>query len=330
MATVTQTTTYTAATPAGGSAPRTYLNKTFYDRKLLETAKTQLHFAAYGQKKPIPRNSGKTVEFRRWNLFDPDAVVSLTEGVTPDSQDIGQTKVEATVAQYGAFVEVSDLLDLTAYDPVIGDTSELLGEQMGIKLDHITRDVMTATTNKQFAGGRANAASLTAADKLTVAEIRKAVRTLKNNKARMFGNGKRPHFICICDPYATYDLQSDSLWQDVSKYSNAEQIYQGEIGRLFGVVFVESTECKVDLKTATNHVNSNVDVHHSLVFGDDSYGLVDIDGSGSMEIIIKPHGSSGTADPLNQRATIGAKVMAYTAVILQPLWLIDIEHAVTA
>ena len=330
MATVTQTTTYTAATPAGGSAPRTYLNKTFYDRKLLENAKTQLHYAEFGQKKPIPRNSGKTVEFRKWNLFDPDAVVALTEGVTPDSQDIGQTKIEATVAQYGAFVEVSDLLDLTAYDPVISDTSELLGEQMGVKIDHITRDIMTATTNKQFAGGRASAAALTATDYLTVDEIRKAVRTLKNNKARMFGNGKRPHFICICDPYATYDLQSDALWQDVSKYSNAEQIYQGEIGRLFGVVFVESTESIIDEKTATNPVNSTVDVHHTLVFGESAYGIVDIDGSGSMEIIVKPHGSSGTADPLNQRATIGAKVMAYTAVILQPLWLIDIEHAVHA
>ena len=330
MATVTQTTTYTAATPAGGSAPRTYLNKTFYDRKLLENAKTQLHYAEFGQKKPIPRNSGKTVEFRKYNLFDPDAVVALTEGVTPDSQDIGQTKIEATVAQYGAFVEVSDLLDLTAYDPVISDTSELLGEQMGVKIDHITRDIMTATTNKQFAGGKVAAANLTATDYLTVDEIRKAVRTLKNNKARMFGNGKRPHFICICDPYATYDLQSDALWQDVSKYSNAEQIYQGEIGRLFGVVFVESTESLIDEKTATTPVNSTVDVHHTLVFGESAYGIVDIDGSGSMEIIVKPHGSSGTADPLNQRATIGAKVMAYTAVILQPLWLIDIEHAVHA
>lgn len=330
MATQTQTTIYTAATPVGGSAPRTYLNKTFYDRKLLENAKTQLHYAEFGQKKPIPRNSGKTVEFRKWNLFDPDAVVALTEGETPNSQDIGQTKIEATVSQYGAFVEVSDLLDLTAYDPVISDTSELLGEQMGVKIDHITRDIMTATTNKQFAGGRASAASLTAVDYLTVDEIRKAVRTLKNNKARMFGNGKRPHFICICDPYATYDLQSDALWQDVSKYSNAEQIYQGEIGRLFGVVFVESTESIIDAKTATNPVSSNTDVHHTLVFGESAYGIVDIDGSGSMEIIVKPHGSSGTADPLNQRATIGAKVMAYTAVILQPLWLIDIEHAVHA
>lgn len=326
MATVTQTTTYTAA----GSPQRTYLNKTYYDKKLLETAKTQLVHAQFGQKRNIPRNNGKTVEFRRWTLFDPDAVATLTEGVTPDSQDLGQTAVTATVAQYGAFVEVSDLLELTAYDPVINDTAELLGEQMGIHIEHVTRDAMIATTNKQFAGGRVSAATLTSSDKLTVAEIRKAVRTLKKNKARKFGGGRSPHYICICDPDATYDLQSDSLWQDVSKYSNAEQIYSGEIGRLFGVVFVESTEGKVDLHTATNPVNSSVDVHHTLVFGADSYGVIDIDGSGTMRIIIKPLGSSGTADPLDQRQTIGAKVTAYVAKVLQPLWLIDIEHAVSA
>ena len=330
MATVTQTTTYVAATPTGASAPRTYLMKDFYDRKLLETAKTRFVYAQFGQKRPIPRNSGKTVEFRRWTLFDPDAVVELTEGVTPDSQDLAQTNVTATVKQYGAFVEISDLLDLTAYDDVKDDTTELLGEQMGTRLDHIVRDAMVATTNKQIAGGRAGTANLTSADVLTVAEIRKAVRTLKKNKARMFTDGRRPHWICICDPDATYDLQSDSLWQDVSKYSNAEQIYDGEIGRLFGVVFVESTEGLVSLHTATNPLNSTYDVHHTLIFGADSYGLIDIDGSGAINVIFKPQGSSGTADPLNQRATIGAKIEAFVAKVLNPLWIIDIEHVATA
>ena len=287
-------------------------------------------YAQFGQKRPIPRNSGKTVEFRRWTLFDPDAVAELTEGVTPDSQDLAQTNVTATVKQYGAFVEISDLLDLTAYDDVKDDTTELLGEQMGTRLDHIVRDAMVATTNKQIAGGREGTANLTSADVLTVAEIRKAVRTLKKNKARQFTDGRRPHWICICDPDATYDLQSDQLWQDVSKYSNAEQIYDGEIGRLFGVVFVESTEGLVSLHTATNPLNSTYDVHHTLIFGADSYGLVDIDGSGTINVIFKPQGSSGTADPLNQRATIGAKIEAFVAKVLNPLWIIDIEHVATA
>ena len=313
-------------------APTTYLNKTYYDRTMLEWAKAQLVYAQFGQKRPIPRNSGKTVEFRRWTLFTPDKTTqALTEGVTPSSQSLGQTKVEATIAQYGAYVEISDLLDLTAYDPVINDSAELLGEQLGIVVDNVTRDAMIADASNQFAGGAASAAAITGTAYLTVDEIRKAVRTLKGNKARRFsGNGRSGHFVCIVDPYATYDLQSDSLWQDVSKYSNAEQIYAGEIGRLFGVVFVETTEGKVSLHTETTPLNSTYDLHHSIIFGADAYGVIDVAGSGVLQTIIKPRGSAGTADPLDQRSTVGGKVMGYTAKVLNALWIIDILHVVHA
>ena len=394
------------------TASNAYFNKQFYDKKLLETAKTRLVHARFGQKRSIPRHGGKRVEFRKFELFTPDVdTLTLVEGVTPAGQSLTQSKVEAEVAQYGAYVEVSDLLDLTAYDEVLADSAELLGEQLGTVIDWVTRDAMCATTNVQYANGRSMRAEVRSTDVLTVNEIRKAVRTLKKNKARMFssapdGSVRRPHFVCICSPDATYDLQNDALWQDVSKYSNAEQIYTGEIGRLFGVVFVESTEAKVYRQTvyalakqasanATHTVtfkapldenakrylsvagnkiyedgdeltiesynadtntltvqesitysanepfytidagyatgaNKQSDVHATLVFGADAYGVIDVDGSGTMETIIKPHGSEGSGDPLNQRATVGAKVAAYAAKVLNPLWIVRIEHGVSA
>ena len=394
------------------TASNAYFNKQFYDKKLLETAKTRLIHASFGQKRSIPRHGGKRVEFRKYDLFTPDKeALTLVEGVTPDGQSLTQSKVEAEVGQYGAYVEVSDLLDLTAYDEVLADSAELLGEQLGTVIEWVTRDAMCATTNVQYANGKTKRNELASTDVLTVDEIRKAVRTLKKNKARMFttaidGSVRRPHFVCICSPDATYDLQNDPLWQDVSKYSNAEQIYSGEIGRLFGVVFVESTEAKVYqqtyfgttanagtsthfieladeptesqkkyLNTAGNTIyvgstkltisyfseddnaivvvetatfasgaevytddagkpsagsNKEPDVHATLVFGADSYGVIDVDGSGTMETIIKPHGSEGSGDPLNQRATVGAKVAAYAAKVLNPLWIVRIEHGVSA
>ena len=386
----------------------TQLNKTFYDRQLLESARTRFVHAKFGQMRPIPRNSGKRVEFRRWNLFDANAAMkALEEGVTPSGQSLSQSNVEALVSQYGAYVEVSDLLDMTGYDQVITESAELLGEQLGTVVEWVTRDAMNAGNNVQRAGGKTTRAALTADDKLTVDEIRKAVRTLKRAKARPFCEDERkPHFICICSPDATYDLQNDALWQDVSKYSNAEAIYSGEIGRLFGVVFVESTEAKVFRQSVWNKVSeatsssasfvlknapteaeaaylsrednpirigeasytiagfdpsSNtvtlketaslaadaivysedagaldpetktaMDVHSTLIFGKDAYGVVDVAGSGALQIIIKPHGSAGTQDPLDQRATVGAKVAAYTATILNELWILRIEHAVSA
>ena len=386
-----------------------YFNKQFYDKKLLETAKTRLVHAEFGQKRSIPRHGGKRVEFRKYDLFTPDVGrLTLEEGITPAGQVLSQSKVEAEVAQYGAYVEISDLLDMTAYDEVIADSAELLGEQLGTVIEWVTRDAMCATTNVQFANGKEERSEIGPDDVLTVTEIRKAVRTLKKNKARTFnsapdGSVRRPHFVCICSPDATYDLQNDPLWQDVSKYSNAEQIYSGEIGRLFGVVFVEATEAKIyrqsfynrakaagtntasiELKTvpsdrekaylvAGNSITVNgsdyeivsynaetntltidtaityrindpiyttdggeeiashkqADVHATLVFGADAYGVIDIDGSGTIETIIKPCGSEGSADPLNQRSTVGAKVAAYAAKVLNPLWIVRIEHGVS-
>lgn len=386
----------------------THLDKTFYDRQLLESARTRFVHAKFGQMRPIPRNSGKRVEFRRWNLFDAaEARQALEEGVTPSGQALSQSNVEALVSQYGAYVEVSDLLDMTGYDQVIAESAELLGEQLGTVVEWVTRDAMNAGNNVQRAGGKSSRSALTADDKLTVEEIRKAVRTLKRAKARPFCEEERkPHFVCICSPDATFDLQNDALWQDVAKYSNAEQIYSGEIGRLFGVVFVESTEAKIFRQSVLNKVaaattnsvsfslknapteaeaaylskagnplcigdgsytidsfdasNNTVtlaesaslaagaivysedagsvdattkaamDVHSTLIFGKDAYGVVDVAGSGALQIIIKPHGSAGTQDPLDQRATVGAKVAAYTAAILNDLWILRIEHAVSA
>ncbi|MEZ4628399.1 MAG: N4-gp56 family major capsid protein [Eubacteriales bacterium] len=129
------------------TAGTTFSNKTFYDRALLETAKRRLVHASYGQKRSIPRNSGKRVEFRRYELFTPDTnALVLEEGVTPAGQSLAQSKIEAEVKQYGAYVEVSDLLDLTSYDPVLTESTELLGEQFGTVVEWVTRDAMCAGT----------------------------------------------------------------------------------------------------------------------------------------------------------------------------------------
>ncbi len=384
----------------------TALNKDYYDRQLLEGAKTRFVFTKYGQKRTVPLNNGKHVEFRRWNLFDiDDNMCALEEGKTPEGQSLSQSSVEASLSQYGAYVEISDMLEDTAYDKVLSDSAELLGEQIGTVMEWVTRDAVCSGTNVQYVGGKTARKQIEAKDTLTVNEIRKAVRTLKKAKARPFsGDGRRPHYICICSPDAVYDLQSDPLWQDVSKYCNAESIYSGEIGRLFGVVFVESTEAKVArqsmyTKLVSHEAGSKLlvvqeltdkaaealmrlkkvmisgaeydvesvdkenktiklliaitnafpkdsiiytndagktdankkaaDVHMSVIFGKDAYGVIDLE-NGALESIVKPRGSAGADDPLDQRATVGAKVTGFAAVILNELWIVRIEHGASA
>lgn len=292
----------------------------YYDRKLIKDMRPKLVHQQYGQKRPVPRNNGKTVNFRKFSPFAANTT-PLTEGVTPDGHAITITKVEATVAQYGDYVRVSDLLDLTAIDPVISESISLNADQAALTIDNITRDVMAAGTNVLYATGSSRA-GIGAANILTTELIRKAVRTLKKAKARPFMRNGRPYFYAIVAPDTTYDLQSDDAWLKVSEYQQAEKIESGEIGKLFGVVFIETTEAKVFAGAGA----SGADVFATLVFGQDAYGVIDINGSGAVKTIVKTFQSGGTADPLEQRSTIAWKVPAYTAAILQPTWILRIEH----
>lgn len=294
--------------------------QTFYDKNLVKRLLPELVHAQFGQKRPIPKNGGKTIQFRKFSPLAA-ATTPLTEGVTPAGNSLNVTNVTAQVSQYGDYIEISDVLDMTAIDPILVETGLLLGEQGGLTVDNIVRDVLAGGTTVQYAGGRASRAAITVDDKMTVAELKKAVRTLKRNKARKI-NGD---YVAIVEPGTTYDLQNDAEWKSAQEYSGSTKIFSGEIGKLYGVRFVETTEAK----KVTGAGVGGIDVYCTLILGADAYGMVDISGSGAVKNIVKSFGSAGTSDPLDQRATSGWKVL-FTAKILEDLAILRIEHAVTA
>ena len=314
------------------TAESTFTNKTYFDRELLAQIRTRFVHAKYAKKKNIPPNSGKKVEWRKWHPFDPElARGGLEEGVTPDGMEVSQDKVEAEVKQFGAFITISDLMDRTAIDDLMGDAPEMLAEQLGTVIDWLTRDEMASGTQVIYAHADGvtptKRSEVTKDCVITMEDVRLALLTLKKAKARKFngtefGTKRRgEHFICICSPESIHHLQNDEWWKDVSKYQNQEAIYTGELGKMFDIVFVESTEGKV----FEGEGASGADVHATVVFGKDSYATAEINGSGSIKSYIKGFGSAGTADPLNQRATVGAKVMAYAAKILEDAHIVRIE-----
>lgn len=309
MATTTQTYTSLSAE-----------NKTFYERALLKRLLPNLVFLKYGQKKPMPRREGDTINFRRFNALEIPAA-SLTEGVTPDGASLSITAVTAAVAQEGNWVRLSDKLDMVGIDPVLTETSALMGENAAQTLESRCADVIFKGTNQQYAGGAASASAIEAGKVLNSDEIKKAVRTLRKNNAKPV---EGEYYIGFCDPDVAFDLQNDALWQDVSKYNGGQNIEKGEIGRIHGVRFILTTMCPVDKAT-----NSNGELHNTLIVGKDAYGVVDVDGSSKPEIIVKPTGSAGTEDPLNQRASVGWKAMAVT-VRLQELAMVNIASMASA
>lgn len=271
--------------------------KTYYSDYLIDNAIPKLVHDQFGQKHPIPKNGGKTIEFRKYSPL-PKLTTPISEGVTPDGQSLNMSTIEATVAQYGGYITLSDVLLLTAIDNNLVQATKLLGAQAGATLDTITREVLNGGTNVIFSGGKESRTALDASSVLTVDDIKKAVRLLKTQNAEQISGS----WVGIIHPDIAYDLTNDPAWKDVKTYSDPSDIYEGEIGKLYGVRFVETTEAKVWAGAGAG----GRAVYSTLILGDNAYGVTEISGGG-LQHIVKQLGSAGTGDPLDQRATAGWK-----------------------
>lgn len=217
-------------------------NKTFYDKNLIKNATPQLIHDQFAQKRNIPKNGGKTVEFRKYSPF-PKALTQLSEGVTPDGRALTVTAITATVAQYGDYVKLTDLLILSAIDNNIVESTTLLGNQAGLTLDTVTREVLNGGDSVQYGDG-----TLTSRyqldqtnDKFSTICAKKAARFLKTQNAGKIDGA----FVAIIHPDVAYDIMTDPGWIDINKYTTSEKIFNGEIGKVGGVRFIETTEAKI-------------------------------------------------------------------------------------
>lgn len=382
--------------------------KTFYDMTLIDEAQPQLVHDQFGQKRPIPKGGGKVIEFRKFAPLQK-ALTALTEGVTPAGNSLTVTAVTAEVAQYGDYITQSDVLELTALDNTILEATKLLGRQAGLTLDTVVRNVLQAGTNVSYASkwnGDTEVAvesrkDLDNTSLLKVDTVNQIVAKLRAVNAPTIDG----YYIGILHPYAAYDLMSDPAWVDAHKYAEPGNIYEGEIGKIGGVRFVQTTEAKVFAGepltalarnlTVRSNVSSNatipvkeaitaddvtafaardaadkkvwiagnqynvtalvagnagsasmtlsaaasvsanaviapvggtadgLSVFGTLIFGAGAYGVTEIQGGG-LETIVKQKGSAGTADPLNQRSSVGWKALK-TAKILIPDYLVRCE-----
>jgi len=370
-----------------GTATLSAENKTFWDKALIVLAAPELVHDQFAQKRNIPKGNGKTIEFRQFDPL-PEITAPLTEGVTPEGQQLSVGSLTATVSQYGGYVTTSDVLDMTALDPVVNEATKLIARQAGETLDSITRDIVNAGTNVLYGSGTGSAPTTRSAldyssvgsnNNLTVKDVKLAVRALKRQDAPKI----RGDYIAIIHPDVAMDLMKDSEWLNPKQYVDTKDIYNGEIGKLYGVRFIENTRAKVfkatplaggkgylTVRSAVTssatvpvaekitaaeatalagvkvYVGTNatevtissatagnagsasltlsastsiakdtilfsedagkngVDVYSTLFIADDAYGTTNIEGGG-LEHIVKPLGSGGSSDPLNQRATVG-------------------------
>ena len=258
--------------------------KTFYDKALITLAGPNLVHDQFGQKRPIPKNGGKTIEFRKFSKL-PKAMKPITEGVTPSGNKLNVSAITARVEQYGDYVEQTDMLELTAIDNTIVEATKELASQAGLTLDTVVRNELVGGTNVMYVPtldegkGRdyevTSRADITAECRLRVKDVFKAAAELKAVNAPKI-NGS---YVAIIHPYVAYDLMqdADSQWINIQRYASPENIFKGEIGMLGGVRFVESTEAKIyapavisdslsrlTVKTAVASSTTSVTVNESL------------------------------------------------------------------
>lgn len=296
--------------------------KTFYEKRLIDQAEPALVHDQFGDPYPIPANGGKNIEFRKYDSL-PKATTPLTEGVTPDGQTMNVSTVTAEVKQYGGWVPITDTLQLTAIDNNIVQATKIIASQAGRTLDTIVRDVLAGGTNVIYApkigeGGAETAvtsrATLDATCQLTSDLIARAATQLKAMNADPIGTS----FVGIIHPYVAYELRRDPDWIDVHKYAQPDEIYNGEIGTLHGVRFVETSEAKIWKGTGCP---AGLAVFSTLILGAHAYGSTEIEGGG-LEHIVKQLGYGD--DPLNQRASVGWKAHK-TAERLVEQYMVRIE-----
>ena len=297
--------------------------KAFYDTELLENARAELFYAQFAKRQPLPKNHKGQVEWRKWNTFERAA--KLTEGVIPTGQKFGVTTVTGAVDQYGTYTAITDKLELRAYDDVILGATEEMGASAAETQEKLIRDALLLGTNVLYCDNVTLAtgavgttptkcsemeASATQMSLLTPAMINKAVTILKKNRAPRI-NGR---YYAVIHPSVAHDLRQSEGWIEAHKYAAPEELFNGEIGELHGVRFIENVFAPV-LGGADYQNKAGTKTYASYFFGKDAFGIIDPEG-GALEMIIHDKGEIG--GPLNQFSTIGYKFETNGATILYP------------
>lgn len=307
--------------------------RTVYIAKTLKRLIPYLPLLKDAMTETIGSNTGTTVQWRKWGAL-PAATAALSEGIPPSEGSLTITAVTATLAQYGAFQKVSDLLIRAGIDPAMSNVMDVEGEQAGLSIHSLTVTELAAGSTVQYASTATSRITVAVGMNFITSEVRKAVRTLEKNKVPRFPDGR---YHGSCTPSQKFDLKADAAaggWLDIMRYSAPSVFLSGTLGEVEGVDFDVTTENPVFAAAGAG----SIDVHAALVWGPNAFGAVDLSGMtiGSLDpqsnnlgvdIMVVPANTPSKIDPLQQYGVAGWKV-AYVAKTLDALRILRIETAV--
>ena len=290
----------------------------FYD-KILLTMLRQTEFAhrKFAKKKSLPKNFGDTINFRRYTKLAVNTT-PLTEGVTPDGKLASGGSITASIDQYGDVMFFTDKVSNEQMDDVITEYTIELGYQAQESLDIIARDAILSEASVFYAGANTDIDALDATDVPTIDDFRKIALAMKQDHIKpVRGTSK---YVCLVSPAVMYDLMDDQKLEKYMQFgmTNAP-LKENMVADIYDLRFMEV----LNAKSEANANTPVVDVHHSIVLGDEAYGDIELEANGNVKIIKKGLGSAGTDDALNQRQSVGWKVNGYACKVLTPIAVYD-------
>lgn len=249
--------------------------KSFYEKQFLIRSEENFVWDQLGKVGRIPKGEGKTVVWNR--MTNPTAKTSaLTEGTDPTPAGLSGTLISATLAQYGNYEQVTDLVSLTAIDGTVKEAIDLLAYEAALTIDTTIKTALDAAGTALIAtGAYTNSAGFTptrnsidANDVFTVGDLRRAKRGLNKFAAQPHRGNK---FTAVAHPDVIFDLEGDSNWVNAHIYTEKgiDGIYNGEAGEMYGVKFIMTQITTILL----NSGSAGTEVYLTHIMGKDFFGV---------------------------------------------------------
>ena len=254
------------AVPGGSPTTVTSISnlvQTAYDQYVRMALRSIPVMRAIADVKPVQQAMpGSSVVFSIYSDLSA-ATSTLTETADVSSVALGNpSQVTVTLQEYGSAVTTTKKLNLTSFNDVDAALADIIAYNAADSIDQVVAGVLTAGTNVIYAGTTATSTnSITAADTISVADIREAVVQLRTNKAvPRIGE----LYAAYLHPRQSADLRAESGtggFQELTKYVERTPFVAGAVGVLEGAFIVETPR----VPFAAN--SGSVNVYKAVVAG---------------------------------------------------------------
>lgn len=297
----------------------------FYEKQFLMRSEMNFVYEQLGKPGRIPKGEGKTVVWNR--MTNPSAKTSaLTEGTDPTPSGLSATLISATLAQYGNYEQVTDLLELTAIDGTVKEAIDTLAYEAALTIDTVIRNVIDAggtlmvatAAYSNSAGFTPTRNSINSDDTFTVGDIRRAKRQLNRFSAKPH---TKDRFMAIAHPDVIFDLEGDTNWVNAHLYTEngIDNIYNGEAGEIYGTRFVMSENATI----MTNSGSAGTEVYLTHIMGKEFFGVSKLQ---NLETYVD---SPSPRSALRLYSDIGWKA-SFAVKVLNDSFDVRVESAATA